>query len=124
MARSGLVRPLTASLGPLGVAPGRQPDGRALVVSSDEIGQRSLYVVDPKTGAPRKIVGDGEVEDFGVSQDRVLFTHASLAAAAELYSVGAQRRPAAAADARSTRPNLARGSLGEYEQFTFKGWQR
>jgi dipeptidyl aminopeptidase/acylaminoacyl peptidase len=120
-ARSGLVRPLTAAWDHSVSHLGASRDGRALLASSDENGQRSLFVVDPRTGAPRKIVGDGEVEEFSVSQDRVLFTHASLAGPAEVYSValnGGQLR-------RLTSVNTAElgaRQLSEFEQFTFKGW--
>jgi dipeptidyl aminopeptidase/acylaminoacyl peptidase len=120
-ARSGLVRALTAGWDRSVAHLGASRDGRTLVVSADENGQRSLFVVDPKTGAPRKIVSDGEVEEFSVSQDRVLFTHASLAAPGELYSValnGGQLRRLTAVNAAA----LGARHLSEFEQFSFKGW--
>ncbi len=120
-ARSGLVRSLTGGWDRSVAHLSASRDGRALVVSADEEGQRSLFVVDPKSGSTRKIVGDGEVEDFSVSQDRVLFSHASLAGPADLYAVslrGGQPRRLTAVNA----AELGARRLGEFEQFTFSGW--
>jgi dipeptidyl aminopeptidase/acylaminoacyl peptidase len=120
-AHSGAVRALTSQWDRSVVHLGASPDGRALVASADENGQRALFLIDPRSGAPHRITGDGEVEEFSVARDRVLFARASLAGPADLYSVslggGAVRRLTEAnADIMSAR------SLGEFEQFTFAGW--
>ena len=46
---------------------GATPDGRTLLVSADELGQRALFALDVKTGVARRLVADGEVEDFAVT---------------------------------------------------------
>jgi dipeptidyl aminopeptidase/acylaminoacyl peptidase len=120
-ARSGVVRALTGGWDHSVAHLGASRDGHALVVSADENGQRSLFVVDPRTGAARRIVGDGEVEDFSVSQDQVLYTHASLAGPGDLYAValrGGQPRRLTAVNA----AELSARRLSEFEQFSFPGW--
>ena len=120
-ARSGVVRSVTGGWDRSVAHLGASPDGHALVVSADENGQRCLFVVDPRTGANRKIVGDGEAEEFTVSRERVLFTHASLAAPADLFSVSLGGGPMG----RLTEVNAAALSdrrLSEFEQFSFPGW--
>jgi dipeptidyl aminopeptidase/acylaminoacyl peptidase len=120
-ARSGAVRSLTGGWDRSVARLGASPDGRTLVVSADENGQHALFAVDPKSGTPRKLVGDGEAEEFSVSRDRVLFTHASLASPADLYAVPLKGGP----QRRLTQVNAAElgaRQLSEFEQFSFPGW--
>jgi len=100
---------------------GATPDGRTLVVSADETGQRALYLIDAKSGAARRIVGDGEIEDFAVASERIVMARADLGSPADLYSIptggGTLKR--------LTQVNaalLAQRALSAFEQFSFKGW--
>ena len=97
------------------------PDGRSLVVSSDDTGQRALFRIELKGGAPLRLTGAGEVEEFVVTRDSVVYTSASLAGPADVFQVplhggAAQRLTHANADVLDAR------SLSEFEQFSFKGW--
>ena len=97
------------------------PDGRTLIVTADETGQRALFAVDAHTGVVRKLFADGEVEDVAVTRDSVIFTRADLGGPADLYRVplagGSAKRlthvNAALLDARQMSP---------FEQFSFQGW--
>ncbi len=96
-------------------------EGRTLVVSSDDTGQRALFAVDPVTGATRRLTADGEVEDFTIAGDSVVYSRASLAGPADLYRVPLR----GGAVQRLTRVNadvLDARSLSDFEQFSFKGW--
>ncbi len=120
-ARSGLVRALTAGWDRSVARLAASRDGRTLVVSADENGQRSLFAVNPQTGATRRIVGEGEVEDFTVSHQHVLLAHSSLAGPADLYAVslsGGRLRRLTAVNAEV----LGARQLSEFEQFSFSGW--
>ena len=120
-ARSGAVRSLTGGWDRSVARLGSTPDGRALVVTADDLGQRALFLVDARSGAPRRIVADGEVDDFAVTRDRIVLLRADLGGPAELYSVplgGGKLR-------RLTRVNgalLAARQMSPFEQFSFKGW--
>ena len=90
-------------------------------MTADETGQQALFLVDLKTGTPRKLVGDGEVEDFAVTRERIVFTRADLGGPTDLYSVplrgGAMRRLT-----QVNRADLEARRMSAFEQFSFKGW--
>ena len=119
--RTGAVRPLTLSWDRSVAQLGAMPDGRTLLATTEDLGQTALYAVDAKTGKPRKLVGTGEVAAYSAGKDQVVHTLANLGEPDDLYVTpiggGASRR--------LTNVNaslLANRKLGEYEQFSFKGW--
>ncbi|MGH8284738.1 MAG: S9 family peptidase, partial [Steroidobacteraceae bacterium] len=112
-----LTRSWDRSVSRLGVVPG----GRRLLATTDDIGQHALYAIDVSTGAPRKLVGTGQVTDYSPTRDGVVFAWSSLGAPADLHVVRANGR----APRRLTSVNrelLAQRALTEFEQFSFKGW--
>jgi len=120
-ARGGEVRPLTAGWDRSVVRLGATPDGRALLVTVDELGQRVLYRVDPRSGTPTRLTSVGEVEAFNATADRVVFARADLGGPADLYVVGLR----GGEPRRLTEVNrelLAARRLSEYRQFSFRGW--
>ena len=120
-ARGGAVRALTGgwdrSVAHLGAA----ADGKTLLASVDERGQRLLFRIDSRSGVPVPLTSAGEVEEFSATRDLVVFTRADLGSPADLYAVpvrGGELR-------RLTEVNhdvLAARRLSEYQQFSFKGW--
>ena len=120
-ARTGTARALTASwdrsVGRLAVA----GDGRHLLAAVDDLGQHALYSIDVRTGAPVKLIGNGEVGDFSPGRASIVLSLASLAGPADLYSLPVR----GGAPTRLTDVNhepLAARRLSEFEQFNFKGW--
>jgi dipeptidyl aminopeptidase/acylaminoacyl peptidase len=120
-ARSGAVRSLTGGWDRSAANLGVTADGRELVVTADETGQKALFLVDLKSGAPRKLVGDGEVDDFAITRERIVFMRADLGGPADLYSVpvrgGAMKRLT-----QVNRADLEARRMSAFEQFSFKGW--
>ncbi len=120
-ARTGIRRSLTEtwdrSVGHLGVT----ADGRQLLATADDIGQHALFVIDPAGGTPRKLVANGQVTGFTPAGRSVVFAWASLGAPGDLYSIplsgGAPRQLT-----QVNRELLSQRSLGEFEQFSFAGW--
>jgi dipeptidyl aminopeptidase/acylaminoacyl peptidase len=120
-AASGAMRPLTAawdrSVSHLAAA----SDGRHLIASVEEFGQAVLYSIDVGSGAPKRLTASGDVTDFSVARDQIVFGLQGLAGPADLYSMplkgGAPRR---LTDANSEL--LAARGMSEFEQFSFKGW--
>ncbi len=97
------------------------PDGRALVVSADEGGQRALFLIDPRGGAPRKLYGEGTVEAFDVGPEDIVFARADLGSPADLYRISLK----GGAAQRLSQVNAAllnERELGAAEQFSFAGW--
>jgi dipeptidyl aminopeptidase/acylaminoacyl peptidase len=100
---------------------GATPDGKALLATVDELGQTALYRIDPKSGAPVRLVSNGTVEGFSAARERVVYTLASLGAPADVYSMPLRGgKPVRLTDA--NHEVLAKRRLGEFEQFSFKGW--
>jgi dipeptidyl aminopeptidase/acylaminoacyl peptidase len=115
----GQVRSLTRnwdrSVSRLGVMP-----GGLLLATTDEIGEHPLYSIDPARDTPRKLVATGYVADYSATKDGVVFAWASLGAPGDLHLVAAK----AGEPRRLTSVNrelLQQRSLGEFEQFSFKG---
>ena len=119
-ARTGAVRALTADWDRSVHRLGATPDGRALLASVDELGQLALYRIDPKSGAPAKLVAQGTIEAFSASRERVVFARASLGGPADLFAIAlGGGEPARLTDA--NHGLLAARHLSEFEQFSFKG---
>jgi dipeptidyl aminopeptidase/acylaminoacyl peptidase len=96
-------------------------DGKTLFAVADNIGQQSLFAIDVETGKVRNIVKDGSVRSPGVAGDRITYSLDDLRSPAESYSVksdGSDVRKITEINAEK----LATVTMGEYEQFTFKGW--
>jgi dipeptidyl aminopeptidase/acylaminoacyl peptidase len=120
-ARSGKSRPLTAawdrSVARLGVS----ADGTQLLATADDVGHEALFAIDAVSGAPRKLVGSGSVAEYTAAKDFVVYALASLGGPADLHVMSIGGGPSR----RLTSVNaevLARRSMSEYEQFSFKGW--
>jgi dipeptidyl aminopeptidase/acylaminoacyl peptidase len=120
-AKSGAARALTAGWDRSVSRLGATPDGKTLLASVDEAGQKVLYKVDPKTGTPTRLTSDGEVEGYAVLPDKVVFARASLGGPADLYAVDLRGGELH----RLTDVNhelLSQRSLSEFEPFSFAGW--
>lgn len=120
-ARGGAVRSLTGGWDRSVVRLGATPDGRSLLATVDELGQRKLYRVDPKTGAPHELVGAGEVDGYSATRATVVIARADLGGPDDLYVVALR----GGAPKRLTDVNhelFAARRMSEFEQFSFKGW--
>jgi len=96
-------------------------DGKTIYATADNIGQKSLFVMDVKTGEVRTIVKDGTVGSVGIAEDRIIYGMDNLRSPVELYSV----KPDGSDNRKITGINLeqlAAVHMGGYEQFSFAGW--
>jgi dipeptidyl aminopeptidase/acylaminoacyl peptidase len=97
------------------------PDGKSIYTTADNQGQVSLFVISVKTGKIEMIKKEGHVRSPVFAEDRVVFGMDTLSSPVELYSV----KPDGSDFVPITRINASRvaaARMGEYEQFTFKGW--
>jgi dipeptidyl aminopeptidase/acylaminoacyl peptidase len=95
-------------------------DGGSLYANAANTGQESLFAFDVKSGNVRTIVKEGTVHALSPAPDRIVFSHSTLRAPAELYSV----RDNGTGLTRLTDINkekVAAARLGECEQFSFPG---
>jgi len=96
-------------------------DGKALFATADHLGQRPLWAIDAATGRTAAITGAGEVEGLGVGPQKVFYAQSNLASPADLFAVGFDGGKAIALT-HLNQAELSKRSLGEYQQFTFDGW--
>ena len=96
-------------------------DGRTIYATATNLGQKSLFAIDVQTGAVKTIVKEGSISSLGIAGNRIVYGMNNLQSPVELYSI----RPNGTDVRKITRINaekLATVRLGEYEQFTFAGW--
>ncbi|HWZ64820.1 MAG TPA: S9 family peptidase [Steroidobacteraceae bacterium] len=120
-AATGAVRALTASwdrsVGHMAAA----RDGKHLIVKVEELGQAVLYSIEVASGKPARLTGSGEVTDFSVERDRIVYGLAGIGGPVDLYTVSLK----GGTPHRLTDVNhelLAARAMSEFEQFSFKGW--
>ncbi len=97
------------------------PDGKKIYATAPNLGQNSLFSIDTKTEMIKTIIKDGYIRSPEVCPNRILFGMDHLASPVELYSA----KPDGSSIAQITHMNkekIAQAKMGEYEQFTFKGW--
>jgi len=96
-------------------------DAKTLYATATNTGQRSLFAINTRTGAVKTIVKTGSISSPQTAGRRIVFGLNNLGSPTELFSVdpdgsGARRITAINAE------KIARARMGDYEQFTFKGW--
>jgi dipeptidyl aminopeptidase/acylaminoacyl peptidase len=98
-------------------------DGRALVVNADAVGQHPLFTIDARSGAVRRLTGEGATTQFVVGRDAVITGLQSLGGPADFHRVplAGKAVPAPTQLTRHNAAQLADVKLGAYEQFSFKG---
>ncbi len=96
-------------------------DGNTIYAIATNTGQKSLFAIDVKTGATRTIVKQGRAGSIGVAGERIVYGLSNLSSPVELYSVnpdGSDVRQITKINAEK----IAIARMGDYEQFTFAGW--
>ncbi len=96
-------------------------DGKELYATADNLGQTSLFAIDVRGGKVRELVHDGTCHAPAPAGPWVVFGRDDLSSPVELWRV----RPDGKDLARITHLNdekVAAARMGEYEQFTFEGW--
>ncbi|MET3131558.1 dipeptidyl aminopeptidase/acylaminoacyl peptidase [Oxalobacteraceae bacterium GrIS 1.11] len=101
-----------------------RPDGKALLVGADDIGQHRLFSLDAASGKVTAVTGKGWVGDFDVQGDTIVMSQANLASGAQLFKLKLKQSGDADQAVQLTQQNaaaLAEVRFGEYEQFSFVG---
>ncbi|MGD8787601.1 MAG: S9 family peptidase, partial [Phycisphaerales bacterium] len=96
-------------------------DGKTIYVTATNIGQKSLFSIDVETGEIGTIIRDGYVRTIDVTNDNIIYGLNNLRSPLELYSVrldGSDIQKIT--DINSKKVAVAK--MGEYEQFSFRGW--
>ena len=96
-------------------------DGQKIYATAADTGQDSLFAIDVKTGAVRTIAKEGTISSPCVAGDKITYSLNNLSSPAELYLVnpdGSDIHKITSINAEK----IAAARMGEYEQFTFRGW--
>ncbi len=94
-------------------------DGREIYAVADDLGQHPLFAINLGNGERRKLTTSGNVTDFDVAGERVVFGMQSLSAPADLYLIDGRAPALQVTHVNAAR--LAEVRFGEYEPFNFAG---
>ncbi|KPK74711.1 MAG: peptidase S9 [Phycisphaerae bacterium SM23_30] len=96
-------------------------DGKTIYAAAGNIGQTCLFAIDVQTSQVRSVVNEGTVSSPSATGNLIIYAWDDLRAPAELYSIKADstnRRAITGINA----AKVAAAAMGEFEQFSFKGW--
>jgi dipeptidyl aminopeptidase/acylaminoacyl peptidase len=96
-------------------------DGRTLYTLAQDLGDVSIFALDARGGEPRRLVADGTVGGLSVGDDELVFARDDLKRPAQLYRTRLNGGAVSALTAFNAE-RLANVAMGDYEQFTFAGW--
>jgi dipeptidyl aminopeptidase/acylaminoacyl peptidase len=96
-------------------------DGRSILASCDDLGNKSLIAIDVASGSVKKLVTTGSNGGAQSAGTRIVFVQDTLSAPVEIWTCAADGTDVR----RVTNLNadrVAAAQMGEYEPFTFAGW--
>ncbi len=96
-------------------------DGTALLATAQNVGQRSLFSVDVRSGSVTTIVKNGYVGSPSPMAERILFGHDDLKSPVELKSVRSDGSDLTSVTSINAE-TVADAEMGDFEQFSFDGW--
>ena len=96
-------------------------DNRSLFVTAQDVGQVSIFEINPEFGDVRTVYDSGSTGDVAVHGNTLYFTRHSLNSPKDIFSIekdgyGLKQLT------EINKDKLSNISFGEFEQFSFKGW--
>jgi dipeptidyl aminopeptidase/acylaminoacyl peptidase len=95
-------------------------DGKALLVTANDLGQTPLFQVDPASGRVTRLSGPGYVAEFSPAPRGTVVTWHDLGSPPDLYLLSGKGEPRPLTQVNAML--LGARTLGSFEQFSFKGW--
>lgn len=96
-------------------------DGTRIYTTAQDLGEHPLFAVDIASGSVTEVVGDGTVAAFDLQNGQLAFARNSLTTGDQVFVGGIDGAPLRAITP-SASEMLDDVRFGDYEQFTFKGW--
>ncbi len=97
------------------------PDCKTIYALAPNLGQKSLFAIDVTTGDVKTLIKTSHVSSPSVTGNRIIYGLCNLSSPVELYSVKTD-----GTDVKKitdiNKEKIAAIRMGEYEQFTFKGF--
>jgi len=97
-------------------------DGRTIYTTAQDMGEHPLFAVDIATGKVEKVVGDGSISAFEIAGDTLAFTRSTLKTGDQLFVAPLADPKVERAITPAAGEALADVKFGDYEQFSFPGW--
>jgi len=96
------------------------PDGTKILATAPNKGQTSLFAISVATGKADTLVDQGTVNGFAPEEEGIVFERHNLKSPVEIYSIrpGGEEKAITGINA----AKIAAARMGDYEQFSFKGW--
>ncbi len=96
-------------------------DDKYLIVTAQNFGNRSIYRIDIKTAKKKLLVKKGKNSALASSGKQLIYSHNNLTSPTEIYKL-----PVTGGKPQQltlfNNPLLAKVRMGDFEQFSFKGW--
>ncbi|GGI87211.1 peptidase S9 [Shewanella gelidii] len=97
------------------------PDNKTLYVTAQDIGQVSIFEINTQFGDVRTIYNEGSNSVVAVTQEKLYFNHKSLSEPSDLHVIDLDgQNPTQLTHV--NKEKLSKIKFGEYQQFSFKGW--
>jgi len=97
-------------------------DGSTVYTTAQDMGEHPLFAVKVADGVVSKVVGEGSISAFDIAGDTLAFSRNSLKSGDQVFTsttaAGAPQR----AITQSAGEMLPDVNFGDFEQFSFKGW--
>ncbi|SEI11708.1 Dipeptidyl aminopeptidase/acylaminoacyl peptidase [Rheinheimera pacifica] len=96
------------------------PDNRTIYVTTQDVGQYSIYAINTSFGDVRKVHGDGTAGALNVASDKIVFTNHKLDMPPEVFQLSTDG--GSLTQLTDINANWRKAvQFGDYEQFSFKG---
>ncbi len=97
-------------------------DGQTIYTTAQDMGEHPLFAVSVANGEPTKLVGEGSISSFDVAGDALAFTRNSLKSGDQVFTSSTAAGAPLRAITQSAGEMLDGVNFGDFEQFSFKGW--
>ncbi|HEY4581777.1 MAG TPA: S9 family peptidase, partial [Lysobacter sp.] len=96
-------------------------DGKTIYTTAQDMGEHPLFAVEIASGGVTKLVGEGSISSFDVENGVLAFARSTIKSGDQLFTggLGDKGVRAASPDASGLLKDVR---FGDYEQFSFKGW--
>ena len=96
-------------------------DGATIYTTAQDVGQHPLFAVDVASGTAKPVVAGGSISAFDIAGDTLALTRNTLKTGDQLFTTTLAGAPLRAITP-SAQDMLKDVSFGDFEQFTFTGW--
>ena len=97
-------------------------DGSTIYTTAQDMGEHPLFAVAVADGAVNKVVGEGSISSFDIAGDALAFSRNSLKSGDQVFTSTTTAGAPLRAITQSAGEMLPDVDFGEFEQFSFKGW--